>query len=394
MKKLLASVRVSLFPPEHGGAKNIRQIVSSLSRRGVECRVLIKSHPPSPTKLRFAGQRPEGMDEYGPEIEFRDELRHSFIHEGISYRIIHGTSDDLACASAEELKSFNPDVFLLCDDALDDGKSLFEVGAQSGKLIFLAQTIHCQPFGPYAMKPSSEITDSIRQAKRIIAPSQFVATYIEKHVGRSAEVWYPDVFGDAPFSKLGHFSNAFITMVNPCPWKGSSIFIALARRRPEWSFAAVPTWGATDDLLASLGELPNVTLLKESRSIEPILSQTRVLLAPSLCQEAFGLVSPEAMLRGIPVVASDIAGLKESTLGVSPLITVRPLPFDKPPQGTDHTQFVWEEPENSVEPWSRAISKIIESEATYETFSKTVKSAAENFVGALAGRDVLAAFSI
>lgn len=41
-------------------------------------------------------------------------------------------------------------------------------------------------------------------------------------------------------------------------------------------------------------------------------------------------MSPEALLRGIPVVASDSAGLKESTLSVAHLIPVQPPSFSGP----------------------------------------------------------------
>ena len=43
---------------------------------------------------------------------------------------------------------------------------------------------------------------------------------------------------------------------------------------------------------------------------------TRILLVPSLWGEAFGLVVVEAMLRGIPVLASNVGGLVEAKLGV------------------------------------------------------------------------------
>ena len=51
------------------------------------------------------------------------------------------------------------------------------------------------------------------------------------------------------------------------------------------------------------------------RNIDEMLRATRILLMPSLWYEGFGLIVMEAMLRGIPVVASDSGGLREAKAG-------------------------------------------------------------------------------
>lgn len=396
MTKILISGHASVFPPEHGGAKNIRHVAESLAAAGVEVRVLVKLHPPVKERQRFAGQHPDGLEAARSEFEHWTSEGPgkpcSFVHKGVSYKGIPGESSDLARASEAELASFDPDSFILCDDSLDEGLDLFEVGARSGRLVFLAQTIHSLAFGPYAMKPSAGVTAAIAKARRIIAPSRYVKDYIEKHLQRDASVLYPDVFGAPPFPVLGSFDNPYITMVNPCPWKGSSILMNLARLRPDLAFAAVPTWGATPPLVAELAAIPNITLLEETPRIDEIFSKTRVLIAPSMCQEAFGLVSPEALLRGVPVVASDIAGLKESTLGVCPLIPVMPLPFDGPKEGTDHTKFEWTEPANPVQPWSDALDAILQSREAYEVRARAGREAALAFVEGLSRRNIVENF--
>ena len=48
-----------------------------------------------------------------------------------------------------------------------------------------------------------------------------------------------------------------------------------------------------------------------------VYSMTRLLLMPSLWNESFGLVAAEAMLNGIPVLASNRRALTE-TVGGSP----------------------------------------------------------------------------
>ena len=46
---------------------------------------------------------------------------------------------------------------------------------------------------------------------------------------------------------------------------------------------------------------------------------------PSLWYEGFGLSVMEAMLRGIPVIASDSGGLAEAKLGTRFVVPVRPI---------------------------------------------------------------------
>ena len=58
---------------------------------------------------------------------------------------------------------------------------------------------------------------------------------------------------------------------------------------------------------------PNVCLLEPDANVDAIYARTRILLAPSLWAEAFGLVVVEAALRGIPCITSDAGGLPEAS---------------------------------------------------------------------------------
>src|SRR5205807_1759714 len=104
-----------------------------------------------------------------------------------------------------------------------------------------------------------------------------------------------------------------------------SIFMGLASRFPQVEFAAIPTWGTTSDDTAALRKLPNVTLLPPVDDIHEFMAQTRVALVPSLWAEARSRIILEAMVRGIPVMASDVGGLKEAKLGVDYLLPVTPV---------------------------------------------------------------------
>jgi glycosyltransferase involved in cell wall biosynthesis len=94
-------------------------------------------------------------------------------------------------------------------------------------------------------------------------------------------------------------------------------------------------------------------------------------LVPSLWPETFGLVVPEAMLRGIPVLASDVGGLPEAKLGVDYVLPVRPGEFRK--EG-----FV--APPQDLSPWSQALGKLLSDEGAYERCSQQSRQAAHAFV--------------
>lgn len=333
----------------------MRAVMETLAAKGHRCHVLVKM---TDAPHRFAGQRAVGV-----------AAARRWTHAGVTYEGV----DDLAAA----LEGRTADRVILYDDALEESFEMFHAAARTGRLVFLAQTIHSLPFGRYSMVRSPRVTEEIKKALAILAPSEHVANYVFENLGMAARVLRPNVFGPGPFAALGSRDNSFVTMINPCAWKGSSIFLNLVRARRDIQFAAVPTWGATPSVMAALEAEPNLTLLPETSNIDEIFARTRILLAPSLCQEAFGLVSPEAMLRGVPVIASAIAGLRESTLGVAKLIPVTPMAFDRPPQGDSPANFIWDEPENPVAPWSAAIDEVM---SRYEETSERGRMVATAFV--------------
>lgn len=97
-----------------------------------------------------------------------------------------------------------------------------------------------------------------------------------------------------------------ITLVNVTKEKGSGVFWALADRMPDREFIGVGGgWGAPD-----VRQLANVELRPHGTDMRQVYADTRILLVASE-HESWGRVAVEAMSSGIPVVASDLPGLRE-----------------------------------------------------------------------------------
>lgn len=97
-----------------------------------------------------------------------------------------------------------------------------------------------------------------------------------------------------------------ITLVNVTGEKGSDTFYEMARRLPDHRFLGVlGGWGEPE-----AKPLPNVELLPHCADMRSVYARTRVLLMPSE-HESWGRVAVEAMSSGIPVVATDLPGVRE-----------------------------------------------------------------------------------
>jgi glycosyltransferase involved in cell wall biosynthesis len=247
---------------------------------------------------------------------------------------------------------------------------------------YLAHTPQFFPFGPASWNPDPHAAELVARAAGVVAIGRHMAEYIERALGRRAAVIHPPIYGPGPFPNLARFDRGIVAMINPCAVKGISIFLAVASRLPQYEFGATPGWGATADDLRALERLSNVRILPNPRGIDEMLRETRILLMPSLWYEGFGLIVMEAMLRGIPVVASDSGGLREAKAGTGFLIPVRGIERYEP-MFDEHGMPRPVTPENDPGPWVDAVNRLLSDRAVYERESAASRAAAHGFVSGL-----------
>jgi len=324
--RVLLTSNAAYLPPRGGSTRSNLAYLRILAGRGHECRV-VAGAPEAIT----AGQR-ERLREELREQQLDAAFADRFSNDGSVRGALDGISiivvRDLARHTnllGEEIRDFQPDWVLVSSEDLSHRLLLEAERAAPGRLVYLAHTPQWFPFGPASWNPEEGAAAIVRDSAAVVVIGKAMAAYVERHLGRTARVAHPPVYGESPWPSLADFETGCIGMVNPCAVKGISLFLAMADRMPDTSFVALPGWGTTQDDLRALRSRPNVSLFPRVKNIEQFLRRLKVLVMPSLWLEGFGLITMEAMLRGVPVIASDSGGLREAKAGTNYVIPVQPI---------------------------------------------------------------------
>lgn len=166
-----------------------------------------------------------------------------------------------------------------------------------------------------------------------------------------------------------------VTMINPEPAKGGLLFLNIvaqaAAMAPEIRFRAVEhRWGKQQwiDHGADIAQLENLEWEPLSNDMTRLYEESALLLVPSVSFEASGRVIAEAMLAGMPVLATEIGGIPAQLNGGGFL-------FDLPEaMKTDFSAL----PETAyVQKWTHFIRVLMEDDGIYrQAVQLTLKAAA------------------
>ena len=317
-------------------------------------------------------------------IEFRIE-RHRrtellFEYRGIPYRIlevnglgimewerIYGRYFD--ALFDEELRTFQPDVVFTYGGTEADRRRFHRAQNSGAKVVFgLRNEFYLSTY------------DWHRHIDAFITPSRFLSDLYRREIGiESVGLPTPMELTDVVAEE---HDPIFLTMVNPSYEKGVTLFATLAeelsKQRPDLPILVIESRGGAG-LLASvaqsggfdLGRHENIMFSPAVPQPRDIYAPTRVLIAPSLWQEAGGRVVGEALVNGIPPLVSDRGALSEYAGGAGYTIHVPEsiTPTTRKPVAPD-----------VVQPWIDVIIRMFDDEEFYQAERRKALAASKRFL--------------
>jgi len=356
------------FPSFGGGNKSNRLLLEALAKRGHQCYSISKSIDAQTVIDKRSEQ--EVLIVRG--IETQQYL------PGVNYYKYNGVSNfSFNTIKNKYLKDFikleynkiKPDIILVSDDKTGELLDV-SLSLSAAKTVLILHTNLHLPFGSEASSNAEERKGNYHICPNILSSTHYTQRYLFNESAIKCQFLPFPVFGEQIFQNQAQFQQGSIGMINPCAIKGISIFLGLAQMFPRVTFLAVPTWGATKHEMRKLNEMHNITVVEPQDDIGEILKQLSVLIVPSLIPETFGYVTVEAMLRGIPVLASDLGGLVDAKLGTDYLLPVNPAIN----QNGQH-----QIPTQNIQPWADALSQLTDNQKEYKRCSEASFIAANQY---------------
>ena len=210
----------------------------------------------------------------------------------------------------------------------------------------------------------------------VVVPSEFSRQHYWEKLGLACHV-LPNVI-DPRRVKAAEPKPTYVTFVNPERNKGVFVFVRiaeqLARRRPDIPILVVEGRSQSQSIQQTgldLSWAQNLNKMLNTPDPRTFYGLTKLLLMPSLWKESFGLVAAEAMLNGIPVLASDRGALPE-------IVGDAGFLFRIPDRYTPDASTIPTAQE--VEPWVETIIRLWDDPNLYHHWSQAAHLRAERWL--------------
>ncbi|MGF1760320.1 glycosyltransferase family 4 protein [Photobacterium sagamiensis] len=169
------------------------------------------------------------------------------------------------------------------------------------KLFRLIRRVMDYPFFLFHCNKNSK---SLIRSDIVLANSNYISDLLKKQESITPRVIYP--FTQTEGKMQTDLCKAkYITMVGDSGVKGIDTFLKIANLMPREQFRVV---GRN----LQKKQQGNILFHPFFRDVADMYSTSKLLLVPSIWQEAFGKVSVEAASHGIPVIVSNRGGLPET----------------------------------------------------------------------------------
>ena len=206
------------------------------------------------------------------------------------------------CGVDEVISAFSPDIIVI-----QAGKPLPLAAKFSAKgiptVIYLRDVAFWAHGGNYA--DHKDIS--------YLANSSFTAESFRRQFGYSAPVIPPLV---EPANYKVQPCRRYVVFISPTPKKGIELAFSLAAQNRDIPFLFVESWPLANSIrrnyISRAKRFGNIVWKRRQKDMKKVYREAKILLVPSQCDEAWGRVVTEAQISGIPILASNRGGLKES----------------------------------------------------------------------------------
>jgi glycosyltransferase involved in cell wall biosynthesis len=279
------------FPARGGLQSSLDKLIHRLQTRGHTCAVLVSA-------TRNDMKHPIGL---AKAISWKVFNRPFFMSDKtFSYPVFRVKNPLESLSIARRL--FNPDV-LVCvvggSHTVDFTQLLCHGAAGLPIVIYI-----------FDIQGVASLADPICSGSHVIANAEFLASLIANNWHRPPVV--PCIID--PADCLVESTREVVLYINPHPRKGVNLAWAIAEASKGLQFVFQESWRLIEkrrmEVIAHANNLENVEFRSVTNQPSEVYRDARVLLAP------YGPERPrvvdEAQANGIPVVASDVPGLRES----------------------------------------------------------------------------------